>query len=365
MIEAWTTPAIVAILLGGIGFVVLFVPVLIWESRRFGQIRFNRLVGAAMVAVFGVALFAYTIFPMPDQQWCATHAPPARNLDALEIVRANIAYWRIHGTRQLLSSFVFLQGAFNVLLFVPFGALLRRYFGVRAIWASVAGLLTSTLIELTQGTGAFGLLPCAYRVADVDDVILNTLGAVIGAFAAPLLLFFMTDARASERTRRQPRPVTRTRRLIGMIVDGSSFVVLPSLFLVSFRLVVIYVIGGDLPDQSPWIDCSAAAAAFVALVIPTLVGSGASLGQRAVWLEPQWPGPKRLALRSLCGFGGWMLIQVVGSIPGLPTPVSGVLGTIASGLAVATVILVLTDRNGRGLSTRAVGAGIEDSRLSE
>ncbi|NHB84850.1 hypothetical protein G7085_10215 [Tessaracoccus sp. HDW20] len=121
MIDAWTWPAFIGVLFGALAFVALFVPILIWESRRHGQIRLVRLVGAAMVAVFGVALLAYTLFPIPTQQWCAANPVPGRNLTPFAFVGDLLEYQRANGWRSLLTSFVFLQVAFNVLLFVPWG----------------------------------------------------------------------------------------------------------------------------------------------------------------------------------------------------------------------------------------------------
>ena len=42
------------------------------------------------------------------------------------------------------------------------------------------GFLASLLIEVTQLTGIFGLYPCAYRFFEVDDLITNTTGTLLG-----------------------------------------------------------------------------------------------------------------------------------------------------------------------------------------
>lgn len=75
----------------------------------------------------------------------------------------------------------------NVLLFVPFGMLLpmtaTRFRTLKSLFTT--GLLVSAGIEIAQLVFVLGRL--MDRAADVDDVLLNTLGAVLG-FAIWLLL---------------------------------------------------------------------------------------------------------------------------------------------------------------------------------
>lgn len=82
----------------------------------------------------------------------------------------------------------------NVLLFMPLGALgeaTRRgdgARGARSLWAWAGlGCALSCLIEFAQWTGLFGVVPCTYRVVDIDDVITNTLGTCLGAWLLPRL----------------------------------------------------------------------------------------------------------------------------------------------------------------------------------
>lgn len=99
----------------------------------------------------------------------------------------------------------------NIALFVPLGAIaetswrfrrmrrapegvpadgsrLARSVPHRRVLAWVAiGCAVSCLIELTQYTGLFGVVPCTYRVVDIDDVIMNTLGAYAGVRLLPFM----------------------------------------------------------------------------------------------------------------------------------------------------------------------------------
>jgi glycopeptide antibiotics resistance protein len=78
----------------------------------------------------------------------------------------------------------------NVAMFVPLGVFAVLWFGVRGWWtAPLLGLLTSGAIELIQATFLDS------RVADVRDLIANTLGAVIGMLLMLLLAFLLSPSR--------------------------------------------------------------------------------------------------------------------------------------------------------------------------
>lgn len=99
----------------------------------------------------------------------------------------------------------------NIALFVPLGALAETTWRIRRMrrapegapadgsrlarsiphrrvlaWVAI-GCAVSCLIELTQYTGLFGVVPCSYRVVDIDDVIMNTLGTYAGVRLLPFM----------------------------------------------------------------------------------------------------------------------------------------------------------------------------------
>ena len=53
-------------------------------------------------------------------------------------------------------------------------------FHLKGRTVAIASFLFSCFIEFGQMTGLFFLFPQAYRLGDVDDLILNTLGGLIG-----------------------------------------------------------------------------------------------------------------------------------------------------------------------------------------
>ena len=98
----------------------------------------------------------------------------------------------------------------NVAMFVPIGVLLVWIWSsplwARVIMATVAGTGLSVAIELTQLT--------LRRVADIDDVILNGAGALLGAIVAGVVVIVVRVVRWVVRRWRGRGP--------GLVVDDAS-----------------------------------------------------------------------------------------------------------------------------------------------
>jgi glycopeptide antibiotics resistance protein len=77
-------------------------------------------------------------------------------------------------------TFDIVEFAANVTMFVPFGLLVSAW-GVRAWQGFLGGFLASAAIETTQ------LLFLPTRVADVRDLVANTVGTAVGVLAAALI----------------------------------------------------------------------------------------------------------------------------------------------------------------------------------
>jgi VanZ like family len=70
------------------------------------------------------------------------------------------------------------QVLFNIVIFVPIGYLLRQKYSAKKTIFIV--FCVSLVIELVQLSQLFGLVLCGYRVFDVNDLVLNTVGGMLG-----------------------------------------------------------------------------------------------------------------------------------------------------------------------------------------
>ncbi|GAA4702127.1 Glycopeptide antibiotics resistance protein [Promicromonospora umidemergens] len=365
-------------LLGTGLFLTLLVPVLVIQVRRYGTTSPARLLGAAALAVYGTALAAYTLLPLPSGDvaaWCADYGYSTVQLrpgQTFVDIRERTAGLSLGAAVRDISV---LQGVFNVVLFVPWGILVRRYLGWGLLASAASALAASLLIEVTQGTGVFGLIPCSYRLADVDDLITNTAGGVLGAVIAPWVLRWMPRAKTLAATRGVPRPVTVWRRWLGMAVDAVAYTLLSGLLTMAWGLVSYLGTGQVPPDTVPLWLFAGVLPWLVVFVLPLATGAGESLGQRTVWLAVV-PSGSRVAggvgvglswaarvRRGLVGGALWGLLQVLSDAAtmfdvGALASAAG----LASALAAVLVVAAPFTAGKRGLSGKAAPYRLVDAR---
>ena len=344
--------AAVAITLGLVVAVLVFVPFVALSFRRRGGFGVGRFLlwGGALVTV--MAIWTYTLLPLPDPDAirCASV-----NVDVTALADEVFAAVARRGGAAATDPAV-AQLLLNVLLFVPLGFFLRVLGGRGVATALAVGLALSGVIELTQFTGVWGLYPCAYRVFDVGDLLMNTLGTVLGSLLA---LIVPRRLRGSPRLPEagEPRPVTRGRRLLGMVCDALAAWVL-SLAVIVVVQVSLYLLGADAAVQDgSAVRLTASTVPIVVWLVVTLV-TGRTVGDHAVELRftgGQLPVGLARTLRFVGGIGGWLLLA---ALPGF----SGCVAVLFAGLS---VVLVFATADSRGLPGAVSGQRLVDARAPE
>ncbi|BBG02309.1 MULTISPECIES: VanZ family protein [Pseudonocardia] len=359
-----TFPAIVAVLLGTVIVLAVLVPVVAASYRRRGRFGLRELAVAVAVPVYGLAVMTYTLLPLPevDAAFCAARS----SADGLQLrpfqFVADIARiagrQEATGVRAWLANSAVQQIVLNVVLFVPLGWLLRGP-GRRSTGTAVlAGFGLSLLVETTQYTGNWFLFPCSYRVADVDDLIANTAGALLGALLVALLRPRSDEVIDPGR----PAPVTAGRRLLGALCDVLAVAVGGT---VLGALVGGLSLAAGMRSPFPgWYAPISELASFwlpllVFLLVP-LFGAGGTIGQRTVRLRPASPDGGVPAcgvrlLRVLLGTGGVILL----------TGPSGSLGVLGFLWSVASLVGLFRTAGHTGLAGRITGLVMIDSRVAD
>jgi len=337
------------------GFVLaflLFVPYIGWTYRRRGELGVGHALLSVGFLVYVMSLWTYTLLPAPSEPaaWCAANGVRRPQLQPLAFA-TNLDTDRLGPSiRASLHDPLMQSALLNVALFVPLGMLVRHLFRRGIVATTLLGFAASLMIEVTQKTAVWGLFDCPYRLFDVDDLITNTSGALLGALIAPLL--HLVPGQTVSRPAKEPRPVTAGRRLLGMSVDLISVLILGAVVNGATNVVRWYVL--DL-DVARWTDGYLVVAAMLLLLVP-LFGNGCTAGQRLVDLravgrrggKPSW---WRLGVRFCFGLGGFLV-----------WPAAGVPAVLLPFFMLVTLVMVFWPRDHRGLSGLVSGVRLVDSR---
>ncbi len=109
---------------------------------------------------------------------------------------------------------------FNFLLTLPFGVYLRYYFKRKWWEVLTISFLLSLFFEVTQLSCLFGIYPRPYRLFDVDDLIVNTTGGLIGYLITPLLSKILPSREIiDEKSYTKGKNVSRSRTIVASFID--------------------------------------------------------------------------------------------------------------------------------------------------
>lgn len=131
--------------------------------------------------IYAFAVLCYTVLPItPPPGMVCGQAPEPQLIPGESLVYAYKLFQVSSGWYRVINPYT-VQYLLNAVLFAPLGVILwlRWNFFARLVAFVAAGI--SIIIEVIQATEWFGLFPCMFRTPQVDDVLLNTLGAVLGA----------------------------------------------------------------------------------------------------------------------------------------------------------------------------------------
>ena len=330
--------------------VVLFIPYVIVLYRRFGRVDVRRLWVSAAFLLFMLCAWALVLMPFPDETtaFCAlrhvdAQVTPFKFVDDV----ARIASNQGTGFTGLWRNGAFVVRVFNVLLLLPLGVFLRRWWQ-RGLGVTIAvAFALSLAFEVTQWTGVWGLYQCAYRTFDVDDLIANTAGAAIGWALAPMFRFIPAKGPGDD-VPAVDELVTVPRRLLAATMDflSASFVGAVLAVVLAFNNV------------SPAVITVASRSTFTAtLLIATIVipifwqrtPGQALLSVYLVDRQGERPGAASILLRALLVWLPIVIAVSFGDATGTAstTPQSVLVSAVA---LVWVVALIVTSVRGGGVS---------------
>jgi len=205
--------------------VLLLLPIGLIHYRRFGYVSPRRALAFYAFVFYLLCAFFLTLLPLPEltADFCLRHARAAHP-QLIPFASVREIFVNAEGVglpARLIQRGPALQVFFNFLLLLPLGFFLRYLYGASARTVVAVAFATSILFEVTQLSAVFGLYPCPYRLFDIDDLWLNTSGALVGFLLAGRLPFLP--------------------RLERLEPDGVEFSLYPRAVAIGFDLAAVYL----------------------------------------------------------------------------------------------------------------------------
>lgn len=275
-------------------------PFFMLQYRKFGRFLFFR--GLILYSFIFYLLCAYflIILPLPSIESVAQLTTPRYELELGKSLHEFLSETVFRPTQlqtyiPAMKQSVFLEPIFNILLFFPFGVYLRYYFGFSFKRVLLSSFLLSLFFELTQLSGLYFIYPRPYRLFDVNDLLHNTLGGVIGYGLAPLIMLpFPSKQQIDQRSAELGKEVTYIRRAFAVMIDWMLLVFIKQLLngiaqLFAWKGVVLFI-------QTYWYY---ALVVFLYFMCITYKSNGQTLGKRLVKIRVVEKDSPHIRLKTL------------------------------------------------------------------
>lgn len=290
---------------------LLALPYALYQYRRFGAISIWKTFVVFTFILYYMCAISLIVFPLPkdpSQIVEIAQTPQLHPFHFVEQIRETTDFsWADRSTwGPTLKARAAYEAYFNVLLTVPLGAYLCYLFRCRWWMALLIGMVTTLLFETSQLTGLFGIYDHPYRLFDVDDLILNTTGAMLGFWLMiPLTWALPSMDEVNEQAReRGSSRVSLTRRVLAAVVDLAVLAVLFVLAWIMFsptdaqiakalavdpsragaKTLAFRFIGGLFADPMSALLLALAIGAVLFAVIP-MVSKGRTIGKALVGIR--------------------------------------------------------------------------------
>lgn len=205
--------------------IIFTIPYLIYNYKKYGSIMSLRLWIIYSFILYMLITYCLIILPLPSAEKAQALRGHHLQLNPLDFIFDIIKNTKIDLNHPksfltIFNNWGFLTTIFNIFMTLPFGFYLRYYFQNNLKQVLIKTFLLSLFFELTQLSGLYFIYQGNYRLFDVDDLITNTLGGLLGfLLAGALIKFLPTRAEIDQKSYDRSQKISLLRRFIAMFFD--------------------------------------------------------------------------------------------------------------------------------------------------
>lgn len=227
---------------------LITLPYLIYNYRKRGSVMSLRVVIVYSFILYLLCCYFLVILPLPSQEYVASLTGPTSQLIPFTFVADIVREAHLAASgglddaiKSILVNRAFYQVIMNLLMFVPLGIYLHYYFHCSFKKTVFISFLLSLFFELTQLSGLYFIYPRGYRLFDVDDLMINTVGGVVGyLLAGPLTKLLPSRADIDRASYRRSQKVSLLRRLVAVFCDLIAMMIIAGLVGIGMNLLGVH-----------------------------------------------------------------------------------------------------------------------------
>lgn len=204
---------------------LITIPYMIIMYRKYGSISPLRTLIVYSLFLYLISAYYLVILPLPPINEVINYTSSIYQLIPFNFINdimtnSSLVISDINTYLVALKESCIYNVLFNIVLFVPLGIYLRYYFKCDLKKTLLLSFLLSLFFELTQLTGLYFIYPRPYRLFDVDDLIMNSLGGCIGYLITPIFnLILPSRDKIDETSYIRGKKVGILRRIMALLID--------------------------------------------------------------------------------------------------------------------------------------------------
>lgn len=167
--------------------VLITIPFILKQYHRYGSISFLRAIIIYTFVLYLICAYFLIILPLPKISDVAVLDTARTQLIPFKFIFdfINESSFQITNFSTYIKAIkepCFYVPLYNIFLTLPFGVYMRWYYKCNLKKTIFYSFLLSLFFELTQLSGLYFIYPRGYRLFDIDDLMLNSFGGLLGYF---------------------------------------------------------------------------------------------------------------------------------------------------------------------------------------
>ena len=211
---------------------IFTVPYILYQYHKYGSIYYLRVIIVYSFILYLMTAYFLVILPLPTIEEVSRLTTPRMQLIPFSFINdfireTSLSISDVNTYLKALLEPCFYVVAYNILLCLPFGVYLHYYFQKDLKKTILYTFLLSLFFELTQLSGLYFIYPRGYRLFDVDDLILNTLGGILGYYVGSLFIKFLPNRnKIDDRAYELGQRVSFLKRFVAFNIDFILYIIM-------------------------------------------------------------------------------------------------------------------------------------------